>query len=143
MNINIEPNFKNSYFSFKPFDIHHVAIICSNYDTSLRFYLEVVGLELLSEVYREDRQSWKADLGLQGKYLNELFSFPDPPQIIRQPEATGLRHLAFAVQNIDEAAKHLKNMGIQTEPIRLDEYTKKRFFFFEDPDKLPIEFYAI
>jgi glyoxylase I family protein len=127
----------------KTLSIHHVAIICSNYKKSLRFYLEVVGLELLSEVYREDRQSWKADLGLQGKYLIELFSFPDPPQRISQPEATGLRHLAFAVQNIDEAAKHLKNMGIQTEAIRVDEYTKKRFFFFEDPDKLPIEFYAI
>ncbi len=127
----------------KTLSIHHLAIICSNYKKSLRFYLEVVGLELLSEVYREDRQSWKADLGLQGKYLIELFSFPDPPQRISQPEATGLRHLAFAVQNIDEAAKHLKNMGIQTEAIRVDEYTKKRFFFFEDPDKLPIEFYAI
>jgi glyoxylase I family protein len=127
----------------KTLTIHYVAIICSNYKKSLRFYLEVIGLELLSEVYREDRQSWKADLGLQGKYLIELFSFPDPPQRISQPEATGLRHLAFAVQNIDEAAKHLKNMGIQTEPIRVDDYTKKRFFFFEDPDKLPIEFYAI
>jgi glyoxylase I family protein len=143
MNKNVKQNSENSYFSFKPSDIHHIAIICSNYNTSLRFYLEVVGLELLGEVYREDRKSWKADLGLQGKYLIELFSFPDPPQRISQPEATGLRHLAFAVQDIEEAAKHLKNMGVQTEAIRVDEYTKKRFFFFEDPDKLPIEFYAV
>lgn len=143
MNKNVKQNSENSCFRFKPFDIHHVAIICSNYNTSLRFYLEVVGLELLGEVYREDRKSWKADLGLQGKYLIELFSFPDPPQRISQPEATGLRHLAFAVKDIEEASIHLKNIGVQTEAIRVDEYTKKRFFFFEDPDKLPIEFYAI
>jgi glyoxylase I family protein len=143
MNINLNQKSKNSNFSFKPFDIHHIAIICSDYKTSLRFYLEVIGLELLNEVYREERQSWKADLGLNGKYLIELFSFPEPPKRLSRPEASGLRHLAFAVQDIEEAANHLKKLGIYHEPIRIDEYTQKRFFFFEDPDNLPIEFYSI
>jgi len=139
----LEPKSDNSSFNFKPSDIHHVAIICSNYEISLKFYKEVIGLELLNEVYREERQSWKADLGLNGKYLIELFSFPNPPQRLSQPEAAGLRHLAFAVNNIDEAASHLMKLGVAHEPIRIDEYTQKRFFFFEDPDKLPIEFYSI
>ena len=143
MNIDLEQKSKEPNLSFKPSDIHHVAIICSNYEISLQFYKEVIGLELLSEVYREERQSWKADLGLNGKYLIELFSFPNPPQRLSLPEATGLRHLAFAVDNIDEASNHLMKLGVSHESIREDEYTQKRFFFFEDPDKLPIEFYAI
>jgi glyoxylase I family protein len=128
---------------YKVNSLHHIAIICSNYQNSLRFYQDVIGLELLQEVYREERQSWKADLGLNGKYLIELFSFPNPPQRLSRPEATGLRHLAFAVQDIEEAANHLKKLGINHEPIRIDEYTQKRFFFFEDPDNQPIEFYSI
>lgn len=127
----------------KVHSIHHVAIICSDYSKSLRFYQDVIGLELLNEFYREDRLSWKADLGLNGKYIIELFSFPDPPQRLSRPEALGLRHLAFAVQDINKASEHLMHLGIQHEPIREDQYTQKRFFFFEDPDKLPIEFYSI
>lgn len=143
MIIDLEQKSDNSIFKFKPSDIHHVAIICSNYEISLKFYKEVIGLELLNEVYRKERQSWKADLGLNGKYLIELFSFPEPPKRLSRPEASGLRHLAFAVQDIEEAANHLKKLGIYHEPIRIDEYTQKRFFFFEDPDNLPIEFYSI
>ena len=139
----LEQKSGNSNFNFKPFDIHHIAIVCSDYKASLRFYLEVIGLELLNEVYREERQSWKADLGLNGIYLIELFSFPEPPKRLSRPEASGLRHLAFAVQDIEEAANHLMKLGIYHEPIRIDEYTQKRFFFFEDPDNLPIEFYSI
>lgn len=133
----------NSNFIFKPLGIHHIAIICSNYKISLQFYKDVIGLEILSEVFRADRQSWKADLGLNGNYLIELFSFPEPPQRLSRPEASGLRHLAFMVENIEDAANHLIKLGIPHEPIRLDEFTQKRFFFFEDPDKLPIEFYSI
>ena len=139
----LEQKSDNASFNFKPSEIHHVAIICSNYEISLKFYKEVIGLELLNQVYREERQSWKADLGLNGKYLIELFSFPEPPKRLSRPEASGLRHLAFAVQDIEEAANHLKKLGIYHEPIRIDEYTQKRFFFFEDPDNLPIEFYSI
>ena len=128
---------------YKVNSLHHIAIICSSYQNSLRFYQDVIGLELLQEVYREERQSWKADLGLNGKYLIELFSFPNPPQRLSRPEAVGLRHLAFEVLNIEEASNHLGRLGINHEPIRIDEYTQKRFFFFEDPDKLPIEFYSI
>lgn len=127
---------------FKPIQLHHIAIICSDYQKSLRFYQEVIGLELLHEVYRIDRDSWKADLGLNGNYLIELFSFPNPPQRLSRPEATGLRHIAFAVNNIEDASRHVMKLGINHEPIRIDEYTQKRFFFFEDPDKLPIEFYS-
>lgn len=143
MNLDLGQKSRNSKSNFKPSGIHHVAVICSNYRISLQFYQEVIGLELLTEVYREDRKSWKAGLGLQGKYLIELFSFPDPPKRLSRPEANGLRHIAFAVDNIDDAEDHLLKLGIPHEPIRIDQYTQKRFFFFEDPDKLPIEFYSI
>jgi glyoxylase I family protein len=121
--------------------IHHIAIICSDYQTSKKFYTEVLGLSVTAEHYREERRSWKLDLSLNGRYVIELFSFPDPPPRASRPEASGLRHLAFEVANLDQAVGELNQKGVTTEPIRVDEYTGKRFTFFTDPDHLPLEFY--
>jgi glyoxylase I family protein len=121
--------------------IHHVAIICSNYEQSKQFYVDVLGLTILQEVYRAERRSYKLDLEIAGQYQIELFSFPDPAARPSRPEAAGLRHLAFAVDNIDAAVAHLQSHGVITEPIRIDEYTQKRFTFFADPDGLPLELY--
>jgi glyoxylase I family protein len=132
---------KNSSFMIKINRIHHIAIICSNYELSKTFYTEILGFTVISEVFRAERQSWKADLALNGRYAIELFSFPNPPARVSRPEATGLRHLAFEVANVEYTAKSLRLAGIKCEPIRTDEYTKKLFFFISDPDDLPIEFY--
>jgi glyoxylase I family protein len=121
--------------------VHHVAVICSNYSVSKQFYTEVLGLTMEAEHYREDRQSWKLDLYLNGRYVIELFSFPNPPARVSQPEALGLRHLAFEVSNLERAVAELQSKGVITEPIRTDEYTGKRFTFFSDPDHLPLELY--
>ena len=121
--------------------IHHIAIICSDYNKSRHFYTKVLGFVVLAEVYREERDSWKLDLQVGGQYQIELFSFPDPPARPSRPEAAGLRHLAFEVDNIDEAIEALESNNVVVEPIRIDEFTGKRFTFFEDPDGLPIEFY--
>lgn len=121
--------------------IHHVAIICSDYARSKRFYTEVLGLTIIQEVYREQRQSYKLDLALNGQYVIELFSFPDPPPRPSRPEAAGLRHLAFAVDNLDAVVARLSALGIEVEPVRTDEFTDKRFTFIADPDGLPVEFY--
>lgn len=123
--------------------LHHIAIICSDYKRSKKFYTEVLGFTIIQEVYRAERQSYKLDLGLNGKYMIELFSFPNPPKRTSKPEACGLRHLAFAVENIEESIAFLIKSGITPEPIRVDEYTGKRFTFFADPDDLPIELYEI
>lgn len=119
--------------------LHHIALIVSDYKRSLAFYTDILGFELMHEVYREERNSWKADLCLNGQYLLELFSFPDPPARPSYPEAAGLRHLAFTVEKLEPCMQHLEEAGISYEPIRLDPYTKKRFMFFADPDGLPIE----
>lgn len=121
--------------------LHHVAIICSNYQFSKHFYTEIVGLQIIQEVYRTERQSYKLDLALNGNYLIELFSFPNAPARLSFPEAQGLRHLAFEVDDLQDAVNELKLKGIFTESIRIDEYTGKRFVFFADPDGLPIELY--
>jgi glyoxylase I family protein len=121
--------------------VHHIAIICSDYQRSKTFYTEVLKLDIIHEVYREERQSYKLDLGLNGQYIIELFSFPDPPKRPSRPEACGLRHLAFAVENLDQIVAQLTQSGVQSEPIRIDEFTGKRFTFIADPDDLPIEFY--
>ncbi len=121
--------------------IHHIAIICSDYEKSKQFYTEILGFEITQEVYREERQSYKLDLSLNGNYCIELFSFPNPPERTSRPEACGLRHLAFEVDNIESAIEMLSKHNIKTEPIRIDEFTQKRFTFFEDPDQLPIELY--
>lgn len=123
--------------------IHHIAIICSNYVVSKRFYTEILGLEILQEVYRAERDSYKLDLALNGNYVIELFSFPNPPIRTSRPEAAGLRHLAFAVNNLEQAIAQLQQHGVTTEPIRVDEYTGKRFTFFADPDDLPLELYEV
>ena len=123
--------------------IHHIAIICSNYEISKRFYTEVLGLSVIREVYRESRRSYKLDLSIGNHYVIELFSFPEPPPRPSAPEAQGLRHLAFAVADLNAAVQHLNFNGIETEPIRVDEYTDKRFTFFKDPDDLPLELYEV
>ncbi len=121
--------------------LHHLAIICSDYERSKRFYTEILGLEVIQEVYRAERDSYKLDLALNGQYLIELFSFPNPPARVSRPEACGLRHLAFGVQDIGKAVEDLIKLGIQAEPVRVDEHTGKQFTFFSDPDGLPIELY--
>lgn len=121
--------------------IHHIAIICSNYQKSKKFYTEILGLSPKSEVYRKERDSYKLDLEVNGQYQIELFSFPNPPARPSFPEAAGLRHLAFEVENIEEAVSELEEKGIEVEPIRVDEFTEKKFTFFADPDGLPIELY--
>ena len=121
--------------------VHHIAIICSDYEVSKEFYTKILGLKLKQEIYREERQSYKADLSLNGEYILELFSFPSPPARLSRPEATGLRHLAFEVEDIEKEVKELSKLGILAEPIRIDESTGKKFTFFSDPDDLPIEFY--
>jgi len=122
--------------------VHHVTIICRNYEISKRFYTETLGLTIVGEVFRAERQSYKLDLALNGQYVIELFSFPDPPPRPSRPEALGLRHLAFAVADLDAAVAHLNGQSVSTESIRVDEYTGRRFTFFADPDGLPLELYA-
>lgn len=121
--------------------IHHIAIICSNYEVSKKFYTETLGFTIAAEVYREERQSWKLDLMLGDHYVIELFSFPSPPKRTSRPEACGLRHLAFAVDNIDLTVDCLIKKNVDLEPLRVDEFTGKRFTFFSDPDGLPLELY--
>jgi glyoxylase I family protein len=121
--------------------VHHVAIICVDYQLSRHFYTQILGLKIVNEVYRSERKSYKLDLQVGDQYQVELFSFPDPAIRPTYPEAAGLRHLAFEVDNINEAVFYLKDNGILAEPIRTDEYTGKQFTFFADPDGLPIEFY--
>lgn len=121
--------------------IHHISIICSDYERSKAFYTGVLGLKIVRETFRKERQSFKLDLSLNGVYIVELFSFPSPPQRPSGPEATGLRHLAFEVDDLDNTIEILKKRNIVAEPIRTDETTNKRFTFFADPDDLPIELY--
>lgn len=121
--------------------VHHIAIICSNYERSKAFYTDVLGFKIEREVYRKERDSYKLDLSLNGIYIIELFSFPDPPKRPSFPEARGLRHLAFAVDDVDAWVDHLRKCNVPSEGIRTDEYTLKRFTFFSDPDGLPIELY--
>jgi glyoxylase I family protein len=121
--------------------VHHIAIICSDYEKSKHFYSEILGLKIVREVYRQERQSYKLDLEVGNHYQIELFSFPSPAPRPSRPEAAGLRHLAFEVDALEEAIFHIKEFGIEVEPIRLDEFTGKRFTFFTDPDGLPLELY--
>ena len=121
--------------------VHHIAIICSDYPASKRFYTEILELEILQEVYREERDSYKLDLALNGKYIIELFSFPNRPKRPSFPEAQGLRHLTFQVDDIEKAISKLNKRGVETEEIRIDPHTGKKFTFFSDPDDLPLELY--
>ncbi|WP_343318669.1 SMU1112c/YaeR family gloxylase I-like metalloprotein [Sphingobacterium multivorum] len=121
--------------------IHHIAIICSNYERSKKFYTDILGLEIAREHYRAERDSYKLDLKLHDNYIIELFSFPSPPNRLSFPEAAGLRHLAFEVDNLDIELNKLEKAGILHEGVRIDNLTNKRFTFFFDPDQVPIELY--
>lgn len=123
--------------------VHHIAIICSDYARSKAFYTEDLGLLVIREVYRVERDSYKLDLALNDQYVIELFSFPKPPARPSRPESSGLRHLAFQVNNLDFTVQELTKKGIISEPIRIDEFTGKRFTFIADPDDLPLEFYEL
>jgi glyoxylase I family protein len=121
--------------------IHHVAVICSDYELSKDFYVNKLGLSVVQEVYRAERKSYKLDLSVGGLYQIELFSFENPPERPSRPESRGLRHLAFEVDDVASAAALLNARGVKTEEIRTDEYTGKLFTFFNDPDGLPLELY--
>lgn len=123
--------------------IHHIAIICSDYNISKHFYTDILGFEVMAEHYRSERRSWKLDLRAGSDIYIELFSFDSPPPRPSHPEAAGLRHVAFAVENMETTVKHLQAKGVQFEDMRTDEYTGKKFIFFADPDDLPIELYEI
>lgn len=121
--------------------VHHIAIICSDYRRSLDFYTRLLGLTVKAENYRPETESFKTDLALGGEYVIELFSFNNPPERVTAPEAAGLRHLAFEVDDVDAAVTQLESMGIAHEAIRTDAATGKRFVFFYDPDRQPLELY--
>ncbi|MEF1227974.1 VOC family protein [Vibrio fortis] len=121
--------------------IHHAAIICSDYKVSKRFYTEILKLEIVAENYREARQSYKLDLVLPSGAQIELFSFPNAPERPSFPEAQGLRHLAFCVDDVQQMKSYLESKGVEVEPIRVDEFTGREFTFFADPDGLPLELY--
>ncbi len=122
---------------------HHVAVICSDYEKSKQFYLEILGATIIEETFRKERNSYKLDLRIGTHSQIELFSFPDPPKRPSYPEACGLRHLAFAVENLEAMVKELTQKGVEVEPIRIDELTNKKFTFFQDPDGLPLELYEV
>lgn len=122
-------------------NIHHIAIICSDYQKSKHFYTEILGFKIITEVYRAERRSYKLDLSVNGLYQIELFSFPNPPARTSRPEACGLRHLAFEVDSVSLTRDNIISQNIDCETIRIDESTDKAFFFTQDPDGLPIEFY--
>ncbi len=122
-------------------NIHHIAVICSDYERSKKFYTEVLGCTVVLETFRAERNSYKLDLAINGTYIIELFSFPNPPARPSRPESCGLRHLAFSVDNIEHSIQYLNSKGVTCEPIRVDTLTNKRFTFFADPDGLPLELY--
>ena len=122
--------------------IHHIAIICADYERSKRFYMEVLGAEIICETWRGQRRSHKLDLRL-GDAQIELFSFPKPPPRPTRPEACGLRHLALGVEDLEDCIAHLQQHDVLVEPIRIDDLTDKRFTFFQDPDGLPLELYEL
>ncbi len=121
--------------------LHHVALICGDYARSRAFYVDLLGLTVIAETHRAERDSWKLDLAVPGGGQLELFSFPDPPERVSRPEAKGLRHLAFTVADMDAAVARLEAAGVTVEPVRVDALTGKRFTFFADPDGLPLELY--
>lgn len=118
--------------------IHHIAIIVSNYEVSKDFYVNKLGFEIIRENYRPARKDYKLDLRL-GDCELEIFGVSNPPKRLTRPEACGLRHLAFAVEDVEATVKELEHMGIVCEPIRVDEFTGKKMTFFADPDGLPLE----
>ncbi len=123
--------------------LHHIAIICSDYEKSKQFYTEVLGLTIIRETYRPERSSYKLDLALNGQYAIELFSFPNPPKRPTRPESAGLRHISFGVKELENTVVFLQSKNITTEPIRIDACTNRKYTFFNDPDDLPIELYEV
>ncbi len=123
--------------------IHHIAIICSDYERSKNFYTKILGLKIVNEAFRESRNSYKLDLSMNDGTQIELFSFSNAPTRPSRPEAQGLRHLAFKVSNIEDCVLRLVQQNVEVEPIRMDEFTGKKFTFFSDPDGLPLELYEI
>lgn len=121
--------------------IHHIAMIVSDYSTSKQFYTKILGFKILNETYRQNKNSYKLDLLTEDGLQIELFSFPNPPKRVTNPEATGLRHLAFQVENIYDSVNFLKSKGISVEPVQIDPISGKRYTFFRDPDDLPLELY--
>jgi glyoxylase I family protein len=121
--------------------VHHISIICTDYQRSKSFYTDILELDIIREIYRKERDSYKLDLALNGRYIIELFSFPSPPPRLSRPEGAGLRHLAFEVDQLEPVIQKLQTHQVVCEPIRTDETTGKRFTFFSDPDDLPIELY--
>ena len=119
--------------------IHHIAIICSDKEAALHFYHDILGFSIIRENYRPERDDWKIDLRINDATELELFIMKDRPARVSNPEAYGLRHLAFRVPSVDEAVAELEGKGISCEPVRLDAYTEKPMTFFKDPDGLPIE----
>ena len=122
-------------------DVHHIAIICSDYERSRDFYVRILGFDILQEVYRKQRQSYKLDLKVSKTCFIELFSFPNNPSRKSYPEACGLRHIAFRLLNMDEFIEYLTSQNIQVEEVQIDKNTGKRYTFFHDPDGLPLELY--
>jgi len=123
--------------------IHHIAIIAGDYEASKHFYTEILGFTIIKETYRADRKSYKLDLAINGLYQVELFSFPDHRERASYPESKGLRHLAFAVENVEAAASELRASGVEVQGVRIDEITNKQFCFFYDPNGQPLELYEI
>jgi glyoxylase I family protein len=121
--------------------IHHIAIIATDYQASKQFYTDVLGFEIVQEVYREERDSYKLDLALDGLYQVELFSFPDFRPRGSYPEAAGLRHLAFVVDEVEPWITYLRSKSVNVQDVRIDEFTGKKFTFFEDPSGQPLELY--
>ena len=121
--------------------LHHIAVIAADYKISKHFYTQILGLEVIREVYREARDSYKLDLLLPDGTQIELFSFPNPPLRPTHPEARGARHIAFEVEDLDACVSHLESNGVSVEPVRVDGFTNQRFTFFPDPDGLPLELY--
>ena len=119
--------------------IHHIAIIVSDYARSKDFYVNKLGFSVIRENFRPEKNDWKLDLRVNETTELEIFGVSNPPKRVTRPEAAGLRHLAFYTEDIDKTAAELKGMGIEVEPIRVDEFTWTRFTFFADPDGLPLE----
>lgn len=118
--------------------IHHIAVICSDYNKAKHFYVEQLGFKVIAENYREQTQDYKIDLQC-GSAQIELFIKPNAPKRVSSPEALGLRHLAFRVDDVEKTVKLLESRGIECEEIRLDSFTGKKMTFFRDPDFLPLE----
>ena len=119
--------------------IHHIAIIVSDYARSKDFYVNKLGFTVIRENFRPEKNDWKLDLRVNGTTELEIFGVSNPPKRVTRPEAAGLRHLAVYTEDIGKTAAELKGMGIEVEPIRVDEFTGTRFTFFADPDGLPLE----